>query len=85
MADSDIDRDARIAKMDEQGLDKVWLYPTLEVLYEELLKNDIPAVCHTFTALNRYVADDWGFTYKGRIFAAPYISLADVDHACREL
>jgi predicted TIM-barrel fold metal-dependent hydrolase len=79
------DRDARIAKMDEQGLDKVWLYPTLGVLYEELLKNDIPAVCHTFTALNRYVADDWGFTYKGRIFAAPYISLADVDHACREL
>lgn len=79
------DRDARVAVMDEQGLDKVWLYPTLGALYEELLKNDIPAVCHTFTALNRYVADDWGFNYKGRIFAAPYIALADVDHACSEL
>jgi predicted TIM-barrel fold metal-dependent hydrolase len=76
---------ARLAKMDEQGLEKVWLYPTLGVLYEELLKNDIPAVTQTFTALNRWVADDWTCNYKDRIFSAPYITLADVDHACAEL
>jgi predicted TIM-barrel fold metal-dependent hydrolase len=79
------DPEARLAKMDEQGLEKVWLYPTLGVLYEEMLKNDIPAVCHTFTALNRWVAEDWTCNYKNRIFAAPYITLADVDHACGEL
>jgi predicted TIM-barrel fold metal-dependent hydrolase len=77
--------EARVAIMDDQGLDKIWIYPTLGVLYEELLKEDIPAVCHTFTALNRWVADDWGLAYKDRIFAAPYIALADVDHACQEL
>src|SRR5215468_8888272 len=51
------ERDARVAVMDEQGLDKVWLFPTLGVLYEELLKDDIPAVCHTFTAFNRWLDD----------------------------
>jgi predicted TIM-barrel fold metal-dependent hydrolase len=79
------DRDARIALMDTQGLDKVWLFPTLGVLYEDLLKHDIPALCHTFSAFNRWVQDDWGCNYQDRIFSAPYITLADVDHACREL
>jgi hypothetical protein len=32
------DRDARLAVMDEQGIDQIWLFPTLGVLYEELLK-----------------------------------------------
>ena len=77
--------DARLAIMDQQGLEKIWLYPTLGVLYEELLKNDIPAVCHTFTAFNRWAADDWGFAYKNRIYAAPYIAMADVNHAVQEL
>jgi predicted TIM-barrel fold metal-dependent hydrolase len=79
------DRDARLEVMDRQGLDKAWMYPTLGVAYEELLKNDIPAVNATFTALNRWAADDWGFSYKDRIFGAPYIALADVDHAVSEL
>jgi hypothetical protein len=79
------DRDARIALMDTQGLDKVWMFPTLGVLYEELLKHDIPALCHTFSAFNRWAQEDWGCSYQERIFAAPYITLADVDHACGEL
>jgi predicted TIM-barrel fold metal-dependent hydrolase len=79
------DRDSRIALMDQQGLEKVWLFPTVGVLYEELLKDDIPALCHTFTAFNRWVEDDWGCSYQDRIFSAPYITLADVDHAVSEL
>jgi predicted TIM-barrel fold metal-dependent hydrolase len=77
--------EARLEVMDQQGLDKIWLFPTLGVLYEELLKNDIEAVTHTFTAFNRWLDDDWGCNYKGRIFAAPYIAMADVDHAVSEL
>ena len=41
------DRDARIAKLDEFGLEAVWLFPTLGILYEELLKHDIEAVTTT--------------------------------------
>ena len=31
------------------------------------------------------MADDWSFNYKDRLFAAPYITLADVEHAIDEL
>jgi predicted TIM-barrel fold metal-dependent hydrolase len=79
------DRDARLAEMDEQGLEACWLFPTLGMLYEELLKDDPEAVCLTFTAFNRWLEEDWGFAYRDRIFAGPYLSLADVDWAVREL
>jgi predicted TIM-barrel fold metal-dependent hydrolase len=78
-------RDARLAKLDEHGLEAVWLFPTLGVLYEELLKHDIAAVTTLFTAFNRWLDDDWGLDYQDRIFAAPYLSLADLDWAIREL
>ena len=38
------DRDARIAKLDEFGLESIWLFPTLGVLYEELLGDDVFAI-----------------------------------------
>ncbi len=79
------DRDARVACIERFGLDGVWLFPTLGVLYEELLKHDVEAVVATFTAFNRWIEEDWGFDYKDRIFAAPYLTLADLDWACSEL
>jgi predicted TIM-barrel fold metal-dependent hydrolase len=79
------DRDARLAVMDEQGVAQIWLFPTLGMLYEELLKEDPAAVTITFTAFNRWLEEDWGFDYQDRIFAAPYLSLCDVDWAVREL
>ena len=80
-----MNRDARIEKLQSQGLEAVWLFPTLGVLYEELLKHDTEAVKVQFTAFNRWVNEDWGCNYQDRIFAAPYISLCDVDWACAEL
>ncbi len=79
------DRDARLRVMDAQALNQVWLFPTLGMLYEELLKEDPGAVTITFTAFNRWLEEDWGFHYENRIFAAPYLSLCDVDWAVREL
>ena len=79
------DRDARLGVMDEQDLAQLWLFPTLGMLYEELLKDDPEAVAITFTAFNRWLEEDWGFAYQDRIFAAPYLSLCDVDWAVHEL
>jgi predicted TIM-barrel fold metal-dependent hydrolase len=79
------DRDARIAQLDEHGLEAIWLFPTLGVLYEELLKHDPFALTTTFGGFNRWLNDDWGFHYQERIFAAPYISLVDGEWAAREL
>ena len=79
------DRDARVATLDEQGLAACWMFPTLGMIYEELLTADPEACCVTFRAFNRWVQDDWGFAHRDRIFAAPYITLADPDWAVDEL
>ena len=79
------DRPARIATLEGHGLEGIWLFPTLGMLYEEVLKDDPGAVGLTFSAFNRWLLDDWGFGTQGSIYGAPYLSLADVDWACREL
>lgn len=79
------DHDARIATLDRQGISKIWLFPTLGMLYEEILKHDPEGVGIMFTAFNRWLAEDWGFDYQDRIFAGPYISLASPEWACNEL
>lgn len=79
------DRDERIRVLDQQNLEAVWLFPTLGVLYEELLKHDPEAVQITFRAFNRWLEEDWGFAYQNRIFAAPYIALGRVEDGVREL
>jgi predicted TIM-barrel fold metal-dependent hydrolase len=79
------DRDARIARLAEFGLEAVWLFPTLGMLYEELLGDDVFAIIQTFSAFNRWLEEDWGFAYRDAIFAAPYLSLADTDWAISEL
>ena len=52
---------------------------------EEALEHDVPALLAAFRAFNRWLDEDWGFDYQDRIFAAPYITLADVDWAVEEL
>jgi predicted TIM-barrel fold metal-dependent hydrolase len=79
------DRDARLRTLDDQGLAGCWLFPTLGMIYEEPLHHDPEAVCHTFRAFNRWLAEDWGFAYEDRIFAAPYIALADPQWAADEV
>ncbi len=79
------DNDARVARLDDFGLEACWMFPTLGVLYEELLKNDVEAVTVLFQAFNRWLAEDWGMSHQDRIYAAPYMALGDVDWACREL
>ncbi|MDQ2677695.1 MAG: amidohydrolase [Actinomycetota bacterium] len=79
------DRDARLATMDRHGLEKIWMFPTLGMVYEEELHHDPEAVAVLFRAFNRWVEEDWGFAHQDRIFAAPYITLADLDFACSEL
>jgi len=79
------DRDARLATLDAQGLAGCWLFPTLGMIYEEPLHHDPEATCLTFRAFNRWLAEDWGFAHRDRIFAAPYITLADPVWAAEEV
>jgi len=53
----DMDPEARLAVMDEQGLDGAWLFPTQAVLLEEQIKHDVTASCVMFDAFNRWLAE----------------------------
>ena len=79
------DRAARLAVMDEHGLESIWLFPTLGVLYEEPLKHDPAAVMKMVQAFNRWLEEDWGFHHQERIFAAPMLSLADPEAAVADV
>jgi len=79
------DRDARLAVMDAQGIDGCFLFPTLGVGMEEALADDPEAAVAAFHGFNRWLDEDWGYAYQGRIFAAPMIPLVDVDAAVAEL
>jgi predicted TIM-barrel fold metal-dependent hydrolase len=79
------DREARLAVMDAQGMQAAFFFPTLGVGMERALINDIPALQAAFRAFNRWLEEDWGFSYRDRIYAAPFISLTDLDSAITEL
>ncbi len=79
------DRDLRLEVMDEQGLSGALLFPTLGCGVEEGLRDDIPATMASLTAFNKWLDEDWGYSYKGRIFAAPMLSFADPDAAVEEI
>jgi len=76
---------ARLPVLDSQGLEACWLFPTLGMLYEEILKHDPEGVAILFRAFNEWLHEDWGYARDERIFAAPYIALGDRDAAVREL
>lgn len=61
------------------------MLPTLGVGMETALEHDPEALCAAFRAFNRWLQDDWGFNFEGRIYGAPYITLVDVDWALEEL
>jgi predicted TIM-barrel fold metal-dependent hydrolase len=77
-------REARIARMDEQGMAGCFMFPTLGVGMEEALLADPDAAHATFRAFNRWVDEDWGLNHRDRIYAAPYLTLLDPDQALDE-
>jgi predicted TIM-barrel fold metal-dependent hydrolase len=78
-------RDAKLALMDQQKIEGCFLFPTLGVGMEESLRHDPEALLAAFRGFNRWLEEDWGFAYQGRIFGAPYITLVDPQWAVEEL
>jgi predicted TIM-barrel fold metal-dependent hydrolase len=79
------DRDARLKKLDEQGVGKALLFPTLGCGLEEPLRHDVEATHAVLSAFNRWLDETWGFAYQERLFAVPMLSLADPREAVAEL
>jgi predicted TIM-barrel fold metal-dependent hydrolase len=80
-----VSHDARLATMDDQGLDATVLFPTLAVCVEHFMKDDPERTYLNVHAFNRWLDDEWGFGRDGRIHAVPLMSLLDLDAAVLEL
>src|SRR5207248_155680 len=64
----------RLELMDELGIARAMMYPTLGSLVEERMKDD-PDLCHAaIHALNEWMLEQWTYNYEGRIFATPVIT-----------
>jgi predicted TIM-barrel fold metal-dependent hydrolase len=71
--------------MNELGVDRSLMFPTLASLIEERMRDD-PALIHVVVhALNQWLDEEWGFNYRDRIFTVPVVSLPIVDKAIEEL
>jgi predicted TIM-barrel fold metal-dependent hydrolase len=79
------DSPARIALMDEQGVEATLMLPTLAVAVEQDLVDDIGLTYASLRAFNRWLEEEWGYGADGRIFAVPMLSLLDLDQALVEL
>src|SRR5512143_609017 len=67
------DRDKRVEVVESQGLESVLLFPTLGCGVEQALRNDVDATMASLHAFNRWLEEDWGFDYRGRLCAPhPY-------------
>ena len=75
----------RIELMDEQGIDRALMFPTLASLVEERMRDDPELMHATVHALNQWMYETWQFDYEGRIFATPVITLPIVERAIEEL
>ena len=69
----------RLALMDEQGVDRSLMFPTLASLLEERLRDD-PELTHAVIhSLNEWLHEEWTFDYEDRIFTTPVITLPVVE------
>ena len=77
------DRDARVAKLDEFGVDGSIMYPGEFIATVGYYSPDKTgnAVLHAY---NRYLNDRWGFNVRDRIYTTPVLSLWDLDTSIKE-
>ena len=78
-------RDVRLGMLDEHNVQACFLFPTLGDCVEGLMMGD-PEMGHkAFHAYNLWLDEDWGYHYKERLFAPPYIPMLDPELAVQEL
>lgn len=75
----------RVELMDELGIDRALMWPTLASLVEERLRDDPHATHVVIHTLNVWMHETWTFNFDDRIFATPVITLPIVDKAIEEL
>jgi predicted TIM-barrel fold metal-dependent hydrolase len=78
-------REDRLMVLDEQDVERCFLFPTLGDCVEGLFHDNVPMVYKAFHAFNLWLDEDWGYHYKDRLYAPPYIPVLDAELATKEL
>ncbi len=79
------ERHARLALMDEQGVEATIMLPTLGVAVEQDMVDDVGLTYASLRAFNRWLEEDWGYGSDRRLFGVPMLSLLDVEQGTAEL
>ena len=75
----------RLELLDELGVHRALMFPTLANLLEYTLDGD-PDLTHVAVhAVNHWLHDVWTFDYRDRIFTTPVITLPIVEEAVKEV
>jgi predicted TIM-barrel fold metal-dependent hydrolase len=77
-------RDARLKRMDEQNMEGCIVFPNTAVYVDGVVKEDDVAYAN-LRAFNEWLDEEWGFNYKERIYAPPFISFRNVERAVEEI
>jgi predicted TIM-barrel fold metal-dependent hydrolase len=78
------DPSARVAALDEFGLDAAVLFPNFGLIWEDMLAADLEALCANLTACNRWQAEN-AAAGGGRLFPVAHLTLRDEDWALQEI
>jgi predicted TIM-barrel fold metal-dependent hydrolase len=73
----------RLAVMDTQGIEAAVNYAAIATEYE--FEDNLEALYANQRAENRYLAQEWGYSYKNRLFTPPIVSTVSAEHAIAEL
>ena len=76
---------ARLKLMNDQGLDRTLMFPTLASLLEERMKEDPELMHAAIHSFNEWLHETWPFSYQDRIFTTPIVTLPIVERAIEEL
>jgi len=74
----------RLSVMDDQGIEATINYAgPLGLEFE--FEHDLAGLYANLRAINRYLATEWNFNHRDRIFTPPFLSLASAELATAEL
>jgi len=80
-----LEREPRLALMDEQGIESAIMYPATMGTMAEHYVRGIDPLYNNVHAYNLWLDETWGFNHRDRIYAPALLSLRDLDRAVAEL
>lgn len=83
--DAFYDVEPRYKLMQEYGISRALMWPTLGSVLEQALPEDPYALSAAMHALNEWMLEHWTYGYENAVFPTPMIPLAHVGRAIEEL